>query len=84
MRKIFLCSFLFVFAFVANSFAIPIFGTGNLGSFEGSFDFSASDDTTAQLIVTLKNTSPVANGGFLVAFKVLLPISWRKPDRFSK
>jgi PEP-CTERM motif len=73
MKKVFLCSFLFIFAFAANLYAIPIVGdtansTEGLGDFEGSFDFSAVDDNNAQIDIVLKNTSDVSNHGFLVAF----------------
>lgn len=73
MKKLFLCILLFLFAFVANSYAIPIVGdtansTEGLGDFEGSFDFTATNDSNAIITVVLKNTSPVANGGYLVAF----------------
>jgi len=43
-------------------------GTGPLGSFSGSLDYSFSNATTAELEIILQNTSPADNGGFLTAF----------------
>jgi len=43
-------------------------GNAGLGSFEGSLDYHASDSQHAILTLVLKNTSPLANGGFLTAF----------------
>jgi hypothetical protein len=45
-------------------------GPGNegLGSYTGSFDYSFSSATQATLVISLTNTSPVANGGFITAF----------------
>jgi len=43
-------------------------GLQNLGSFSGTFDYSASDATHATLEIQLTNTSLLANGGFLTAF----------------
>ena len=73
MKKLFLCSLLFLFAFAANSYAIPIVGdtansTESLGDFKGSFEFTATDDINATITVMLENTSPSDNGGYLVAF----------------
>lgn len=48
--------------------ADTISGTGSLGSFTGSIDYVASDSTTATLTITLENTSPAANGGYITAF----------------
>jgi hypothetical protein len=48
--------------------ADPISGTGTWGSFTGTFDYSASSGTEATLTITLTNTSPAANGGFLTGF----------------
>jgi MYXO-CTERM domain-containing protein len=39
-----------------------------LGSFSGEMSFTATGATTGTLSVTLTNTSPVANGGWLTAF----------------
>jgi hypothetical protein len=53
--------------------AIPIagvFGTEGLGSFEGTFDYDAATET---VFVTLTNTSPVGNGGYITAFAFNLP-----------
>jgi len=51
--------------------AIPIAGSGPLGSFEGTFDY---DDVTDTVLVTLMNTSDPLNGGFITAFAFNLPI----------
>jgi hypothetical protein len=48
--------------------ADPISGTGSLGSFTGTFDYVATDSGNATLTITLTNTSPAANGGFITGF----------------
>lgn len=48
--------------------AIPITGDGALGYFSGNLTYSFTSSTTASLVVTLTNTSLVANGGYLTAF----------------
>ncbi|AGA25977.1 hypothetical protein [Singulisphaera acidiphila] len=45
-----------------------IFGNGPLGDFTGSLVVANQTSTTATLTITLTNTSPVANGGYLTAF----------------
>ncbi len=45
-----------------------ITGDGLLGDFDGSLLYSASSANSSKLIVTLKNISPAANGGYLTAF----------------
>ena len=58
----------------AHGWAVPIddtiniSGTGALGSVEGTFNFSATINTSATITVTLKNNSLEANGGYLTAF----------------
>ena len=47
------------------SFALGIFGIGTFGSFTGDISY---DNTSATFTVTLTNTSPAANGGFITAF----------------
>lgn len=42
--------------------------TEGLGAFTGSMDYSFTNANNAQLIVSLTNTSPPANGGFITAF----------------
>lgn len=42
--------------------------TEALGAFTGSIDYAANSATQGTLTITLKNTSPVGNGGFLTAF----------------
>jgi hypothetical protein len=56
--------------FAATASAIPISGTGALGSFSGSFEYNAG---TGSIDVWLTNTSPVANGGYITAFVFNLP-----------
>lgn len=53
--------------------AVPIFGTGSLGSFTGTFDYVATDDTLAQVTVVLNNTSPLANQGWITGFVFNIP-----------
>jgi hypothetical protein len=48
--------------------ADTISGTGSLGSFAGTIDYVASTSTSATLTITLENTSPAANGGYITAF----------------
>lgn len=45
-----------------------ISGTGSLGSYSGTFVYQSTNDTDATLRITLTNTSPAANGGYLTAF----------------
>ncbi|WP_207191890.1 hypothetical protein, partial [Paracraurococcus ruber] len=52
----------------AASEAASISGAGPLGSFTGTLTYNASSDTQATLNVSLSNTSPTANGGYLTAF----------------
>src|SRR5262245_53447594 len=42
--------------------------TSGLGNFTGSLAYTDFSATSADLVVTLTNTSPAANGGFLTAF----------------
>lgn len=57
--------------------AIPIAGTGPLGSFEGTLEYVAgpcdATDCTGTVQVTLTNTSDPANGGYITAFAFNLP-----------
>ncbi len=53
---------------LAHAVLTPIEGTGTLGSYSGSFDYSASDASNAQFTISLTNTSAVDNGGYLTAF----------------
>jgi hypothetical protein len=57
----------------AGAVPIPIFGSGLLGSFTGTFDYTAIDDTSGTVSVSLTNTTPLGNGGFLTAFVFNLP-----------
>jgi hypothetical protein len=40
----------------------------NVGAFQGTISYSFTNATTAQLVVSLTNTSPAANGGFITSF----------------
>lgn len=65
--------FLILFALAALMVPVavmadPISGTGSLGSFTGTFDYVATDSGNATLTITLTNTSPAANGGFITGF----------------
>lgn len=43
-------------------------GSGDLGSFSGSFKYTATNATNAQIDISLTNTSPAANEGYITAF----------------
>lgn len=64
--------FLFLLTLTQTSvFAVPIqslTGIEGLGAFTGDFEYNSTSDTDAQIVLDLTNTSPVPNGGFLVAF----------------
>lgn len=51
-----------------SAHALAISGTGALGSFTGNLTYTAATNTTATLNISLTNTSPVANGGYITAF----------------
>lgn len=53
---------------MTSASAAPISGMGSLGSFTGSLTFSATSSTVGTLNISLTNTSPVANSGFITAF----------------
>ena len=53
---------------MASSHAVPISGTGTLGSFTGDLTYNATNYTMGTLNISLTNTSPAANGGFITAF----------------
>ncbi|RMF93705.1 MAG: PEP-CTERM sorting domain-containing protein [Nitrospinota bacterium] len=57
-----------VLAFPQPGNAIPIVGDGPLGDFEAELTYEASSATEATLTITITNTSPVDNGGYLTAF----------------
>ena len=72
MKKSFLISTL-VLAFLmlvpVGGFALPIAGNGLWGDFSGTLTYMyAAGQPTASLRISLTNTSPAANGGYLVAF----------------
>ena len=52
---------------VASANAVSISGTGSLGSFTGNLTFSATTSTMGTLNISLTNTSPAANSGFITA-----------------
>jgi hypothetical protein len=51
--------------------AVPIGGTGILGSFSGTFEYTAADDTTGTVQIVLENDS--ATGGYITAFLFNVP-----------
>jgi hypothetical protein len=57
----------------ANAVPIAIFGTGDLGSFTGTFDYTPLGDTSGTVSVSLTNTSPPATGGYITAFVFNIP-----------
>ena len=66
-NRFLLLGFLLIFT-VTPAMAVPITslpGESGLGSFVGDFSYNPG---TAQIVVSLTNTSPAANGGYLVAF----------------
>ncbi len=74
MKKLLLAVLIFLLGTATSSMAVPIFGNSStgglegLGSFTGDFIYNTSSATNATLNVTLTNTSPLANGGYLVGF----------------
>jgi hypothetical protein len=73
MKKTFLIAFMLLAATGSIAFALPISGSGALGSFTGEFNYSS---TNLQISVSLTNTSPASNGGFLTAFAFNIPNSF--------
>lgn len=59
---------LFVLGAMASAHAAPIAGTGLRGGFTGDLTYAAGNNTTATLKISLTNTSPAANGGYITAF----------------
>jgi PEP-CTERM motif len=53
--------------------AVPISGNGSLGNFTGTLVYSAGSNSSATLTITLDNTSPAANSGFITAFALNNP-----------
>jgi hypothetical protein len=82
MKKLFLLILILLLGTATNSLAVPIFGNSStgglegLGSFTGDFTYSASSGSNATLTATLTNTSPLANGGYLVGF------AFNNPDNY--
>lgn len=56
-------AFMLLLGFSSFAVAIPVYGNGTLGDFKGTLIFSAS----GMLTLSLTNTSPTANGGFITA-----------------
>jgi len=52
--------------------AVPISGTGTLGSFSGTFEYTAIDDTSGTVDIVLNNDSLTA--GFITAFLFNIPL----------
>jgi hypothetical protein len=73
MKKSFLVTILILVTTAIPSFALPISGSGALGSFSGDFNYNSPNST---ITVSLTNTSPAANGGFLTAFAFNIPDSF--------
>src|SRR5262245_7676801 len=51
-----------------NIVGVPGNSTSGLGNFSATFTYTASSATAATIVVSITNTSPAANGGFLTAF----------------
>lgn len=68
LNRIIAISIIMILLYCGTACAFPIYGDGPLGDFTGDFNYTSSSATRATLTVTLKNTSPVANGGYLTAF----------------
>jgi hypothetical protein len=49
-------------------------GSGSAGSFTGAIEYQALSPTAAKLIISLTNTSPEDNGGYLTAFAFNNPL----------
>lgn len=54
--------------------AFLLLGDGALGDYTGSFTYAAANASSAQIVVSLTNTSPVANGGFITALAFNNPL----------
>lgn len=71
--------FLILGASVRQSYAtVLIFGDGLWGDFQGSFTYSSTNSAAAVINVVLKNTSAVANGGYLTG------MAFNNPDNLIK
>lgn len=70
--------------FPRSGYAVNIFGNGILGSFEGELTYNAISSVSGTLTLALKNTSPVANGGYLTAFAFNNPGNRITSALFSK
>ena len=67
---------------IAGAVPIVIGGTGTLGTFSGTFDYTATDDTSGTVDIVLNNDSLTA--GFLTGFLFNIPdgatVTGRHPD----
>ncbi len=74
MNKLILMAAATWMAGISQASTVPIFGNGALGDFTGSVAYTSNmAGTSANLVVSLTNTSPAANGGFLTAFAFNVP-----------
>lgn len=96
MKKHILICIILVFGLTSSVCGMPIYGnsstgsTEGIGSFTGDFQYMSASDISASILLSLTNTSPAGNGGYItaVAFNnpgnlissVLLPSS---PANFS-
>jgi len=79
MKKLFLFILVLLLGTATSSLAVPIFGNSSTGGLEGLESFTGDftyDASSATLNVTLTNTSPLANGGYLVGF------AFNNPDNY--
>ena len=72
LRMITLAASLLLSGVTSQALVITGGGTGgtstsNLGAYTGSFDYTAFSDTSAQIQISLTNTSVASNGGYLTA-----------------
>lgn len=79
MKRILACAALVMLGITTTASAsVDIFGdTGNsssgLGDFTATLTYLATDDQNATLTIAIENTSPPANGGYLVALAFVNP-----------
>lgn len=70
LRHILLCIIL-VFGVTSNAWSLPIYGnsttgsTEGIGSFTGDFQYTSASNTSASILLSLTNTSPAGNGGYI-------------------
>lgn len=81
MRKLqFVLSTFFILTLSPQvGFSLPISGNSGLdglGAFVGNFTYTVTNNTSAQIVVDLKNASPTANDGFITGFVFNNPSNW--------